>query len=180
MAPILGKPMIGHVHDRIVNCPMATVVLLRPAMMIHGYITSIGGKAVMTSSSHERASDRCAEALGYIESEPEYKFDVVVMVQGDEPTTNSDMITKALGPMKRNSEVVVVNLLGEIGSMAEFEDRNCIKVVTDQNSDALYFSRESIPTVSRTDAIPMKKHLCYTVQTRFLEYNAMEPTPLDC
>ena len=64
MAPILGKPMIGHVHDRIVNCPMATVTAVATCDdEIHGYITSIGGKAVMTSSSHERASDRCAEAL---------------------------------------------------------------------------------------------------------------------
>ena len=182
MAPILGKPMIGHVHDRIVNCPVVDVTAVATCDdEIYEYITSIGGKAVMTSSSHERASDRCAEALGYLESELEYKFDVVVMVQGDEPMTHPDMIVEALGPMERNSEVVVVNLFGEIGSVVEFEDRNCIKVVTDQNSDALYFSREPIPTFSRTDSIPMKKQVCVIPFRRdfLLEYNAMDPTPLE-
>ena len=95
--------------------------------------------------------------------------------------THPDMIVEALGPMERNSEVVVVNFFGEIGSVVEFEDRNCIKVVTDQNSDALYFSREPIPTFSRTDSIPMKKQVCVIPFRRdfLLEYNAMDPTPLE-
>ena len=84
---------------------------------IHGYITSIGGKAVMTSSCMKGLQQM--KALGYIESELEYKFDVVVMVK--ETNVTSNMIIEALGPMKRNSEVVVVNLLGEIGSMAELK-----------------------------------------------------------
>ena len=62
---------------------------------IADYITSIGGKAIMTSRTHERASDR-TEAMLKIEEELGYEVDIVVMVQGDEPMTTPVMISDAL------------------------------------------------------------------------------------
>jgi 3-deoxy-manno-octulosonate cytidylyltransferase (CMP-KDO synthetase) len=178
---ILGKPMIGHVYERVSKCDllMKTVVATCDQEILE-YIESIGGEAVMTSNHHERASDRCAEALGYLEKINGIKYDIVVMVQGDEPMTHPNMITEAVVPMLDNPEILVTNLLGSIENIEEFKDRNCIKVVCDLNSDALYFSRESIPTRKFGDVL-MRKQVCIIPFRRefLLRYISLEPTPLE-
>jgi 3-deoxy-manno-octulosonate cytidylyltransferase (CMP-KDO synthetase) len=71
--------------------------------------------------------------------------------------------------------------LGKIEGIEEFEDRNCIKVVCDLEGDALYFSREPIPTRCKADTIPMRKQVCVISFRRdfLLEYTRMTPTPLE-
>ena len=181
MAEILGKPMIGHVYDRVSKCNllMKTVVATCDQEILE-YIESIGGEAVMTSLSHERASDRCAEALTYLEREDGVKYDIVVMVQGDEPMTHPDMIVEAVTPMLNDPGILVTNLLGDIKDAKEFEDRNCIKVVCNLNNDALYFSREPIPTRKFGSSL-MKKQVCIIPFKRefLLEYTGLKPTPLE-
>ncbi len=182
MAQILGKPMIGHVYERVSQSPKLTLTAVATCdQEIFDYIESIGGTAVMTSDTHERASDRCAEALAKLEALNNTKYDIVVMVQGDEPMTHPDMIDEALQPMLTDESIQVTNLLGKIESVEEFEDRNCIKVVCDLNSDALYFSREPIPTPTKTDNIPMYKQVCIIPFRRdfLLEYIQLTPTPLE-
>ena len=181
MAKIINKPMIGHVYERVVKCNLLTKVAVATCdKEIAEYINSIGGHAVMTSNKHERASDRCSEALGYLEKQDGIQYDIVVMVQGDEPMTHSNMITEAVTPMLDDSEILVTNLLGDIDNIEEFEDRNCIKVVCDLNSDALCFSREPIPTRKFGD-VSMKKQVCIIPFTRtfLLEYTELPPTPLE-
>ena len=178
---ILGKPMIGHVYENVTKCDLLKKTVVATCdQEIADYIESIGGQAVMTSDKHERASDRCAEALGYLENDDGIKYDIVVMVQGDEPMTHPNMITEAVTPMLDNSEIIVTNLLGDIESEEEFEDRNCIKVVCDLDSNALYFSREPIPT-RKLGKTTMKKQVCIIPFTRdfLLEYTNLEPTPLE-
>jgi len=182
MAKILGKPMIGHVYERVVQCNLLTKVVVATCdNKIAEYINSIGGQAVMTSDQHERASDRCAEALNYLEKEDGIQYDIIVMVQGDEPMTHPNMISEAVTPMLDDPEILVSNLLGDIENIEEFEDRNCIKVVCDQQSNAIYFSREPIPTRSKGGNIPMKKQVCVIPFTRafLLEYTELSPTPLE-
>jgi 3-deoxy-manno-octulosonate cytidylyltransferase (CMP-KDO synthetase) len=182
MAKILGKPMIGHVYERVAKSDLLTKTVVATCdQEIAGYISTIGGHAVMTSDKHERASDRCAEALGYIEKEDGVKYDIIVMVQGDEPMTHPEMISEAVTPMLDDPEILVVNLLGDIKSIKEFKDKNCIKVVCDQDSNAIYFSREPIPTRSKISKIPMKKQVCIIPFTRafLLEYTMLNPTPLE-
>ena len=84
-------------------------------------------------------------------------------------------------PTQLNDGKEINNLLGDIKSTEEFEDSNCIKVVCDQQNNAIYFSREPIPTRNKTDGIPMKKQVCIIPFTRkfLLEYTAMDPTPLE-
>ena len=182
MAKILGKPMIGHVYERVSKCDLLikTVVATCDQEILE-YIESIGGEAVMTSNHHERASDRCAEALGYLEKQYGIQYDIIVMVQGDEPMTHPNMISEAVTPMLDDPEILVSNLLGDIENIEEFEDRNCIKVVCDQQSNAIYFSREPIPTRSKGDIVPMKKQVCVIPFTRafLLEYTELPPTPLE-
>ena len=182
MANILGKPMIGHVYDNVKKNNLITEIAVATCDdEIYNYIESIGGRAVMTLDKHERASDRCAEALLIIEQEDNIKFDIVVMVQGDEPMINSDMISEAVSPMLDDSKILITNLLGKIESKEEFEDQNCIKVVCDLNNNALYFSREPIPTRSKIEEIPMGKQICVIPFQRdfLIEYNGLKPTPLE-
>jgi len=182
MALILGKPMIGHVYECVVKSPLLAMTAVATCdQEIFDYIGSIGGIAVMTAETHERASDRCAEALLSLEKANNMRYDIVVMVQGDEPMTHPDMITEAVKPMLEDPLIQVVNLLGEIKDVTEFEDRNCIKVVCDLESNAIYFSREPIPTRSKTDEIIMKKQVCIIPFRRdyLLEYTRLEPTHLE-
>ena len=182
LAKINGKPMIGHVLENIrENKLLSTVAVATCDEIISDYVKSIGGKAVMTSDRHDRASDRCAEALLKIEKENNQKFDVVVMVQGDEPMVNSEMITEALEPFRNNNQVLVSNLLGKINTKEEFEDRNCIKVVCDLRGTALYFSREPIPSRSRFSEVDMGKQICVIPFKRdfLIEYNSLPETPLE-
>ena len=182
MAKILGKPMIGHVHERVSQSPLLQLTVVATCdKEIFDYIESIGGKAVMTSDKHERASDRCAEALEKLEKANNTRYDIIVMVQGDEPMTHPGMIDEAVKPMLENSEILVTNLLGTIQDIEEFNDRNCIKVVCDLKNNALCFSREPIPTRSKVDDVPMFKQVCIIPFRRdfLLEYIRMAPTPLE-
>jgi 3-deoxy-manno-octulosonate cytidylyltransferase (CMP-KDO synthetase) len=182
MAPLLGKPMIGHVYERVARNPLLSLTAVATCdREIADYITSIGGRAVMTGDHHERASDRCAEGLQILEAEDKVRYDIVVMVQGDEPMTHPDMISEAVDPMLQDPTLQIVNLLGKIESLAEFEDRNCIKVVCDLQSNALYLSREAIPTRSKAPTVPMGKQVCIIPFRRdfLLQYTRMAPTPLE-
>jgi len=182
LARILGKPMIGHVYERVSKSHLINMTAVATCdKEIFDYIQSIGGNAVMTADTHERASDRCAEALLKLESEYQIRYDIIVMVQGDEPMTHPNMINEALQPMLLDPEIDIVNLVGIVRSLEEFEDRNCIKVVCDTIGNALYFSREPIPTLTKSNEVPMQKQVCIIPFRRnfLIEYTQMEPTPLE-
>jgi len=183
LANIHGMPMIGHCYYRTKMCSdLIDTYVATCNQEIADYIESIGGKAIMTKTSHERATDRTAEAMIKIERELGYELDVVVMVQGDEPMTTPEMINLALQPFKKDNSVNVVNLMGEIHSDDEFEDPNEVKVVIDKYSEALYFSREPIPSKKKgvTNG-PMFKQICVIPFTReyLLKFNNMNETDLE-
>lgn len=182
MAKILGTPMIGHVFNNVSSCKDITKTIVATCdEEIKNYIESISGESIMTSNMHERASDRCAEALSILEKKDGINYDIVVMVQGDEPMTNAEMISQAISPMINDSNINVVNLVGEIKNESEFNDRNCIKVVCDLNDNALFFSREPIPTLVNTSLIQMKKQVCVIPFRRefLFKYTSLKPTPLE-
>ena len=136
-----------------------------------------GGRVIMTSPAHQGASDRVAEVAQNMEA------DIFVLVQGDEPMIVPEMIDLALKPMLDDQSVLCTNLAAPIRSEEEFNDRNTIKVVMAQNGDALYFSREPIPTRQRLNfgQFPVYKQVCVIPFRRdfLLEYTALEPTPLE-
>ena len=183
MAKINGIPMIGHVYCRCKMCMQLTDVYVATCdNEIFDYIESIGGKAVMTSDTHERASDRCAEGMLKIEQETGKLTNILVMIQGDEPMVYPEMITEALQPMIDNPTVLITNLLGQITSQEEFEDPNQVKVVVDVEGNALYFSRESIPSQKKySGQVPMFKQVPIIPFRRdfLIEYNKMAQTPLE-
>lgn len=183
LANILGMPMIGHVYHRSKLCSSLEEVYVATCdKEIYEYINSIGGKAVMTSDKHERASDRTAEALLKIELETNSKIDIVVMIQGDEPMITPEMINDSIVPLLNDRSIKITNLMAKMNSIQEHEDPAEVKVVVDKNNFAMYFSREPIPSRKKGVVdVPMLKQVCIIPFLRdfLLEYNEMEQTPLE-
>ena len=183
MADILGMPMIGHVYFRSkMSSDFSEVYVATCDQEIVDYIESIGGKAIMTADTHERASDRTAEALLKIETETGKKADIVIMIQGDEPMVTPAMISAAIEPLYHDSKLNITNLMAIMKTQEEHEDPAEVKVVVDKNNYALYFSREPIPSRKKgADNIPMLKQVCIIPFRRdfLLEYNNMSQTPLE-
>lgn len=183
MVEILGMPMIGHVYYRSKMCTCLSDVWLATCdQEIMDYIVSIGGKAVMTADTHQRASDRAAEALLEIEKITGNYIDFVVMIQGDEPMLNPHMIDELVAPIQSDPGLKIINLITKIKSLEEFENANVVKVVLDQHGFALYFSREAIPSRKKYSGdVPMWKQLGLILFARkaLLDYTQMTPTPLE-
>lgn len=183
MALIHGIPMIGHVYQRTRMCEQVPETYVATCdREIFDYIQSIGGKAVMTADTHERCTDRTAEAMLKIEKESNKKTDIVVMVQGDEPMVTPDMIEQSITPMLDDSAINVVNLMARMKTVDEFEDPNEVKVVVGLDGNALYFSREPIPSRKKgADNVPMLKQVCIIPFRRdyLLKFNSMPETPLE-
>jgi 3-deoxy-manno-octulosonate cytidylyltransferase (CMP-KDO synthetase) len=182
LAPMLGMPMIGHCYHRTRLAPgLAAAYVATCDQPIVDYVEGIGGRAVMTSTLHNRASTRTAEALEIIERETGARVDVVVMVQGDEPLISPETIGETLRHFA-DPAVEIVNIMSRLRTLEAFTDNNNVKVVVDQNNNALYFSREPIPS-------PWKgwEHLPRYMQTGIiafrrdvlLRFNAMQETPLE-
>ena len=106
----------------------------------------------------------------------------MVVVQGDEPLTFPQMIDEAIEPMLKDERLNITNLVADMDTEEEFNNPNEVKVVMDINNNALYFSREPIPSKKKTQMkIPMKKQVCIIPFRRdfLLQYNKMKPTPLE-
>ncbi len=183
LAMIHGISMIGHVYHR---CKMSAILdevyVATCDDEIMNYIDSIGGKAIMTKNTHERASDRVAEATLKIEDAIGEKTDIIVLIQGDEPMIVPEMINDAVNPLIEDSTIGVSNLMADIKSIDEFEDPNEVKVVVNENNFALYFSREPIPSRKKYDnQVPMFKQVCVIPFSRdyLLRFTTLEPTSLE-
>ncbi len=183
LAPIHNVPMVGHVAFRTAMSPILSATWVATCdAIIENYCKKAGLKCVMTADTHVRCSTRTAEAVLKIEAQTGSKVDIVVMVQGDEPMVRPEMINAAVQPMLDDPKINVVNLMAEMETIEEFEDPNEVKVVVDMNGDALYFSREPIPSRKKgSDKVPMRKQVCVIPFRRdyLMEYNAMSETPLE-
>jgi 3-deoxy-manno-octulosonate cytidylyltransferase (CMP-KDO synthetase) len=156
MALIHGMPMVGHCYHRTRLAPgLAATYVATCDEAIAAYVRSIGGSAVMTATSHTRATTRTAEAIQHIEAATGQRPDVVVMVQGDEPLVLPETIAETLGHFS-DPAVEIVNIMSRLRTYDQFIDKNNVKVVVDCNNDALYFSREPIPSPWRgVQGVPM-------------------------
>lgn len=179
---ILNVPMIGHCYFRTCMVPgLEETYVATCDQEIADYIFSIGGKVVMTSPTHNRASDRTAEAMAKIEAETGGAVDVVIMVQGDEPLILPETIAETLSYFD-NPKVEIVNIMSRLRTREQFEDRNNVKVVVSQRMDALYFSREPIPSPWKgIEHVPMYMQVGVIAFRRneLLRFNSMPETPLE-
>ena len=183
LADIHGCSMVAHCLFRAEMCEQISLAYVATCdHEIASHVESLGGNVVMTSASHERASDRTAEAMLKIEQEIGRKIDVVVMVQGDEPMITPNMISSSLQPFFDSEEINIVNLMAPLLSVEEFEDPNEVKVVVDRFDNAIYFSREPIPSRKKgVDSVPMFKQVCVIPFKRdfLLQFNSLQETPLE-
>jgi len=178
LAGLHGRPMIEHVYKRTKLCPeLADVVVATCDAEIRDAVEAFGGKAVMTADTHERASDRMAEAAQSLDG------DIFVLVQGDEPMTFPEMISEAVAPFAAAPGVACVNLTKRISDAAEFKSPNTIKVVISAAGDAIYMSRSEIPTLAnnRFEDIAAFKQVCIIPFRRAAleQYSSLPPTPCE-
>jgi 3-deoxy-manno-octulosonate cytidylyltransferase (CMP-KDO synthetase) len=183
LAGICGIPMLGHVYFRSkMSCVLSELYVATCDQEIVDYVESVGGKAVLTADTHERASDRTAEAMLKIESKTGQLTDIVVMIQGDEPMLSPGMIDEAVKPLTEKNSIYVTNLMAPLKTKEEQEDPNEVKVVVDRDGFALYFSREPIPSWKKgAKNVPMRKQVCIIPFRRefLIKFNGLEQTPLE-
>jgi 3-deoxy-manno-octulosonate cytidylyltransferase (CMP-KDO synthetase) len=183
LAKILDIPMVEHVLKRsLMSECLDDVYVATCDTEIKEAVESSGGKAVMTKDTHERASDRVAEAMGKVEVEINERIDIVVMIQGDEPMVFPEMIDDAISPMLSDQSIMVTNLMASLKTREEHEDPNEVKVVVDKDNFAMYFSREPIPSWKKgAEEVPMYKQVCIIPFRRdfLIKFNELPQTPLE-
>lgn len=183
LADICGKPMIQHVYERAKKSRLLNdLIVATDDKRIYNAVIKFGGRAVLTKK-HNSGTDRIAEAAKKI------KAGIIVNIQGDEPLISSRMIDSAIGFFKMDKSAVMGTIKKEIISADELYNTNVVKVVTDDNNSALYFSRRPIPFLRDSNeegmtAIPKKtyyKHIGLYLYKRpfLLKFARMKQTTLE-
>ncbi|MCG1036321.1 3-deoxy-manno-octulosonate cytidylyltransferase [Polaribacter sargassicola] len=142
MKDLGGKPVILKTYEAALQTNLFDdVFIVTDSDVIFKTIESAGGKAIMSKKEHECGSDRIAEAVENID------VDVVVNVQGDEPFIDAVSLSKLIDVFKKdtNKEVDLASLKVQITNKEDIENPNNVKVITDVNNMAIYFSRSVIP-----------------------------------
>ena len=187
LADIKGKPMVRHVYERTSLAKLVSeVIVATDDERISAAVRAFGGRVVMTSCDHETGTDRLAEVAAGLDSE------IVVNVQGDEPLIEPAMIDEAIRPLVEDPTIVMGTLKCRIRNLHDFLSPNVVKVVTDRNGFALYFSRSPLPNFRdkwndlKDEAFNSGKLLChkhvglYVYRRDFLLlYARMAPTSLE-
>lgn len=187
LAEIVGKPMIQHVYERTVQAKLVNnVIVATDDERIYQVVTSFGGVCRMTRLDHETGTDRLAEVAEGLDA------DIIVNVQGDEPLIVPEMIDQAIQPFLGEPSLKMGTLKTRIRCLHDFLSPNVVKVVTDKEDNALYFSRSPLPFFRdkwqdlKDDSFSSGKLLCYKhvglyVYRRdfLLEFAAMSPTFLE-
>ena len=173
---IAGKPMVCRVYDRAVQAEKVsdTVVATDDERILQA-VTEHGGRAVMTRADHPTGTDRLAEVA---EAFPD--IDLIVNVQGDEPLIEPGLIDELIAAFEEDADLQMATVKTLMEDEAEIANPNNVKVVTDKQGYALYFSRSVLP-YPRNAGCPVYKHIgIYAYKRSFLlNYAKMESTPLE-
>ena len=178
LALIDGKPMIQHVYERAGAVGVVERVLVATDdARIARAVRAFGGEAVTTKAAHESGTDRIAEVAADLDAA------IVVNVQGDLPFLTPELIEAPLALMRAEPAVPMATLRAPITCLAEMENPNVVKVVTDRDGYALYFSRSPLP-YWRDGAGPGVRgyrHIGLYVYRRefLLTFARLAPTPLE-
>ena len=179
--------MLQWVYERACASHAREVLIATDDLLIVSAAHSFGAEAIMTASSHKSGSDRIAEVArlkGWADS------DIVVNVQADEPLIPPALIDQVATLLESNPTAQIGTLATPVGSLAEFMDPNAVKVVTDGEGRALYFSRAPIPwerdgaasdLLSQRSFSGARRHVGiygYRVAA-LLRLASLEPTPLE-
>jgi 3-deoxy-manno-octulosonate cytidylyltransferase (CMP-KDO synthetase) len=178
LADIHGQPMVQRVYERAARADgIDRVLVATDDARIHAAVERFGGDVVMTSSAHRTGTDRIAEVARDLEA------DVIVNVQGDLPLLDPTMVASAVAPLRADDGLPMATIKTAIRTTEELLNPNVVKVVTDRDGFALYFSRSPLPfwrDGARSDVLAYKHIGLYVYRRDFLLTLArLAPTPLE-
>ncbi|QVY67049.1 3-deoxy-manno-octulosonate cytidylyltransferase [Polaribacter sp. Q13] len=156
MKDLGGKPVILRTYEAALHTNLFDdVYIVTDSDVIFKTIENAGGKAIMSTKEHECGSDRIAEAVENIVA------DIVINVQGDEPFIDAVSLSKLIDVFKKDDkkEIDLASLKVQITNKEDIENPNNVKVITDVDNLAIYFSRSVIPYHRDKDvAVKYYKH----------------------
>lgn len=173
---IAGKPMIQHVFERVSKASgLDGVYVATDDERIQKVVEAFGGNVVMTPPEAQSGTDRIAEAAKTLNLSDD---DLIVNVQGDQPLVHAGSIEAVISPFKAadyQGQFEMSTLSFKIVNQAEITSPKDVKIVTDVNDMALYFSRATIPHGRDYWEHDSFKHLgIYAYTKRFVDqFNAL-------
>jgi len=190
LADLAGKPMLEHVYLRACESEASRVVVATDDERIADVARGFGAEVVMTSADHPSGTDRLQEVastLGF------YADEIVVNVQGDEPLIPAKIINQVAHNLAARPEAAISTLAEPIDSVEGLLNPNVVKVVTDREGMALYFSRAAIAwprdammkaegqLSELPDSFNWRRHIgMYAYRVRFLnDYVSWQPAPIE-
>lgn len=140
LVDIGGKSMIQRVYEQVKGCAsLSEVVVATDDSRIEEHVRSFAGNVIMTSSTHQSGTDRCAEVVSKISG-----FDVAINIQGDEPFI-SPLQIELLSNLFQDATTEIGTLIKKIDSLEDLFSESIPKVLINTKKEALYFSRQTIP-----------------------------------
>ncbi|HOK06115.1 MAG TPA: 3-deoxy-manno-octulosonate cytidylyltransferase [Syntrophales bacterium] len=176
LAPLMGKPMIQHVYERVRSSPLVDLVAVATDDdRIREAVAAFGGRAVMTASRHRSGTDRLHEAAEILGLSNDT---IVINIQGDQPLFHPRHIEEVTTPLLEDPDLPMSTLIYRIVRPEEIHHPNAVKTVCTQDGFALYFSRSTIPFVrdGGQKAVYYKHHGIYAYRRSFLRLFASLPT----
>ena len=179
MQDLGGKPVIVRTYEATVETQLFDeVYVVTDSDVIEDVISQEGGKVIRSKEQHESGSDRIAEAV------QEMDVDVVVNVQGDEPFIEKESLAKVIQVFHNDpsEEIDLASIMTPIAEWEEISNPNMVKVIVDNSSFAMYFSRFPIPYPrdENIDVIYYKHKGIYAFRKRaLLDFQRLPMLPLE-
>ncbi len=183
---LAGKSLLQHVWLRAGQSSAASVVIATDDESIVAAAESFGAQVVLTSTDHQSGSDRIAECAALLDWPDNH---LVVNLQADEPLMPPACLDQVAALLEQRTDCEVASLYWPLSDAAEIKNPNAVKVVTDSENRALYFSRSPIPyargftdiDTAIADGVRWKRHLgLYAYRLAALRrYTSCAPTPLE-
>ncbi|CAI8165305.1 MAG: 3-deoxy-manno-octulosonate cytidylyltransferase [Pseudidiomarina mangrovi] len=142
LAMIGDKTMVQRVYERAAAAGAAEVIVATDDQRIVDAVEAFGGRAMLTAAHHQSGTERIAEVIEYLAIADDH---IVVNVQGDEPFIPPEIIRQVADNLANQRLAQMATLAVPIESVDEVMSPHAVKVVTDVNGYALYFSRAPIP-----------------------------------
>ncbi len=154
LADLMGKPVIQHVWENAKRAStLADLIVATDDVKVKEEVERFGGKVVLTAKEHKTGTDRLREVVNPIDTK------VVVNIQADEPLLHPSMIDDIVRPLLEDKGILMTTLKKKITDPEDLRNPNVVKVVTDKNGYALYFSRSPIPFPRFHDGVVFYKHI---------------------
>ena len=175
--PLAGKPLIQHVWESCTKVRAADrIIIATDDMRIAEASFEFGAEVAMTSPKCPSGTDRIASVAKHLSG-----FSLIVNVQGDEPFLDPRLVERLITSLRADRKADMATAACPL-DLAELDNPNCVKVVTDLDGNALYFSRSPVPADRDGDIRPARfRHLgIYAYRRKFLlDFVKWKQTPLE-